>query len=793
MKTTKSPQDPRAEAMRKSNYVQGLSLIDEEVERFLPRRCVMGSRLFMSRKGANAGFHDDFPEIKPTRHEWGLGWVTHANASVEVGQITQPASLRIRDSEGRYLDLPEKPNRETWSPAGYKAEWSAPKGLVISEQLGLKKDVLLNVIRFSNPGTEPQRLKLSVMGYVTGRAKQKREDRAWKVGWNAATGLLSIEADYPRASERLHEAARKSCSLLAVHGDIAPGDPFFAGSRVQLEIRQGKLRFDEDTPNGRAEWAYEFPMDIRLRPGESKQITLAYTVYPNREMASSAMADALDKSEYWHFLAEQEWNDYLGHAAPKFESDNSDYVRLYYWNWYADRANRVEYIDHPQIPKPVVVDDKFRYLHFQATGCYARRLQMERWLTDDTCKNGLEVLLASQRPDGNCGILSDTPGAEGGMYTEMPLLTAAVWAHFEATWDRKFLKSALPTLVKYDNFFRDNRGEDNGLIRVLGMGEIGTYDDSPRCYEMGAKRWFDWNFGNQPAEPVDVNSVIYLQRRLIAKMAELVGDADTQAEFEKRAAAIKTRIEKTMWDGDRSLYTDLHGPDHKMVQAKTPAMFSPLRAGVASPARARQIIRKHLLNPKEFWGDKPMPIPSLSYDDLSYDPNVRSACASRGEISIDLVWDAITALANYGEDARASELTDRTVRMMTRDGIPTSGERYAPDGRPLGGQLYGWANLINDAIITRVLGIRPDPESETVTFSPSPPSDMRKFSLRGVRIGDTKLSFYYECNDESAVLKVENEGKHDCRVTMESREYVLAPGQSVQAARGGTGKAIEES
>ena len=772
------PVDDRATALLKGRYVQALSLKDDEVERFLPHRFVMGARLFMRQKGANANIWRDQERITPTIHEWGLGSVSYRNGLLQHGSDEHPAGLRVKDSGGKWSGPPEKPLRETWSPAGYRAEWAAPDGLLLSEEVSVLDDVLTNVVRISNPGDSPRKAALAVTGTIRQRGDYSRADREWEVSWNAVSGVLRAREDRLREKLLYPEAAVNSTRLLAVRGDFAVDAPVFAPSPELIEAGKGVREFGPHALGEHSEWAYRFTATAEIPPGQAKTVVLAYTRYPRADLAEEAMARVLKAPQKAYALAEKEWNRYFDKTCPRFRSDDPDYVSLYYWNCYGDRANRVEFIDYPTIRRPIVVDDRIRYVNFQATGCYGRRLQMERWLRDETCLNGLEVLLSSQRKDGNCGIPVDDPAAEGGMFTEMPILTAAAWAYFETTWDLGFLRRALPVLISYDGFFRDHRDADgDGLIDVLGMGEIGTYDDSPRCYEMGATGWFDWTFDNQPAEPVDVNSVIYLQRKLIARMAGLLGQGNTRREFEKRAGTLKRAMDRVMWDSARGLYCDVYGPNHERVRAKTPAIFVPLRAGLAAPGRANQVIREHMLNPQEFWSERP--IPSLSYDDKHYSAETLPACSSRGEISIDLAWDAVTALALYGEEDKAAEVTDLMVRMMVKEGRPTSGERYAPSGRPIGGCTYGWSDLINDVVITRVLGIRPDPEKREVVFAPRLPESMGRFSFSGVKIGGGELGLSCRKTRDSIELMVSNTGTKPIRIRIGDCSTELAAGRRI--------------
>ena len=97
-------------------------------------------------------------------------------------------------------------------------------------------------------------------------------------------------------------------------------------------------------------------------------------------------------------------------------------------------------------------------------------------------------------------------------------------------------------------------------------------------------------------------------RRVLGRSAEA-------EELEERARRFSEALDG-LWVEERGYYlnyrTDLGRPSGR----RSPTLFYPLLAGVAGPDRAQRMIREHLLNPAEFWGD--YVLPSTTRDDPSF-------------------------------------------------------------------------------------------------------------------------------------------------------------------------------
>jgi len=90
-------------------------------------------------------------------------------------------------------------------------------------------------------------------------------------------------------------------------------------------------------------------------------------------------------------------------------------------------------------------------------------------------------------------------------------------------------------------------------------------------------------------------------------------------------------------------------------------MFLPLWAGIPLPAgEVARVIESHMLNPDEFFRERPFP--SVSYDDPQYD----GGGYWRGRIWPHIVYWMIQALWRHGYHAEAELTADRLLAMFLR-------------------------------------------------------------------------------------------------------------------------------
>jgi len=137
-----------------------------------------------------------------------------------------------------------------------------------------------------------------------------------------------------------------------------------------------------------------------------------------------------------------------------------------------------------------------------------------------------------------------------------------------------------------------------------------------------------------------------------------------------------------LWDEDDGFYY-CRTVEGDWIRVKTNAAFVALFGGLATPERADIMVRKHLLNPNEFW--TPMPVPTVSLDDRFY-----SLDMWRGPVWHCYNHLVLDGLLRYGFRDEAEELIrrtiDATVHWYTRTG--SIWEFYDPESKVDPRELY---------------------------------------------------------------------------------------------------------
>jgi putative isomerase len=121
----------------------------------------------------------------------------------------------------------------------------------------------------------------------------------------------------------------------------------------------------------------------------------------------------------------------------------------------------------------------------------------------------------------------------------------------------------------------------------------------------------------------------------------------------------------------------------------TPACFIPLLADLPiSDEKAKDMIRKYLLDENKFFGK--IPFPSVAYDEPEYIPEKsRWELTWRGATWMPLAWFMLEILDKYGFDEEYKIAMDRIYDMMLEDG-QLSELFNSQNGKGLGVPRYGW-------------------------------------------------------------------------------------------------------
>jgi len=189
--------------------------------------------------------------------------------------------------------------------------------------------------------------------------------------------------------------------------------------------------------------------------------------------------------------------------------------------------------------------------------------------------------------------------------SQPPLLSSMVWAVYYKTRDKKWFKRAMKLVeYEYENVWMGNihlsnfRHVYNGLSRFYDINALDVLAEAESGWDMTAR--FEGKCMN--FVPVDLNCLLYLYERDLAKAYEVFGRIDLRDKYRKLAVDRAMKINELMWDEETGYYFDYNYVDKKRSHLVTTAGTFPLNVGIASneqAARVAEIVKRDL---QKKWG-----------------------------------------------------------------------------------------------------------------------------------------------------------------------------------------------
>lgn len=332
-------------------------------------------------------------------------------------------------------------------------------------------------------------------------------------------------------------------------------------------------------------------------------------------------------------------------------------------------------------------------------------VQIHMGWPSDYIRNGVIIFLKNQRADGF--IARSVPSNDWHCNEHVKPFLAQIALLVVDNYGQKdwiLNNDYMPLLKKYLDYWlvqMDSNG--NGLSEWMSAPHTGMDNQHER-----AGFWLD-----RCSEGVDLNCYLVRETRAFARLAELMGDKKTAAEYRKKSGELKTRINELMWDETDGFYYDRKVDPSKplsksaqsgarmnhyrtkgaLIPVRSASAFTTLFAEVAPADRAERIVREYLFNPREFWSEYPLAVLSKSepWYSTGYMPT-DVGCSWRANVWIPVNYMVCHGLKYYGMDREAA-----TVAYYTRDIVRKSGDREYYDsetGEGLGlDPFWGWSLL----------------------------------------------------------------------------------------------------
>jgi putative isomerase len=213
--------------------------------------------------------------------------------------------------------------------------------------------------------------------------------------------------------------------------------------------------------------------------------------------------------------------------------------------------------------------------------------------------------------------------------SEPPVGSITVLGLYQRFHERWFLQETFAPLLRWNRWWAENRDIQGYLTWGSdGNNAPANLDDASRGTRVGAilesgldnSPMYDdavYNETTHKLEFADVGlmSMYIADCDALATIADNLGEAAAANEIRERAARYRAKL-ATLWNSDAGIFLnkDLH--TGQFSSRLSPTNFYPLLAKAATPQQAEVMIKNHLLNPKEFWGE--WIIPSIARDDPAF-------------------------------------------------------------------------------------------------------------------------------------------------------------------------------
>lgn len=239
--------------------------------------------------------------------------------------------------------------------------------------------------------------------------------------------------------------------------------------------------------------------------------------------------------------------------------------------------------------------------------------------------------------------------------SQPPVGSLAVWTIYKQYKEKWLLELLYKELLTWNRWWKQNR-EDKGLL-CLGSNpyEKVTYFRSEFDTDCHYGAVLESGLDNSPMydgvpfnkqkhlleqNDVGMSSLYIMDCDYLALIAEELGYKKDVTELRKRAEYYRNNLAE-LWDDKTGFYYNRSTRDLKFNYRSSPTCFYPLLAKVPTQNQAERMIKEHLLNTDEFWGE--YVIPSVPKNDPAFKDNEYW----RGRIWAPLNFLVYLGLNNY--------------------------------------------------------------------------------------------------------------------------------------------------
>lgn len=241
----------------------------------------------------------------------------------------------------------------------------------------------------------------------------------------------------------------------------------------------------------------------------------------------------------------------------------------------------------------------------------------------------------------------------------------------------------------------DNSWEHKGVNDRFGASLESGLDNSPMYDDIP----FDPVTHQLQLWDVGLNGLYVADCEALAEIAEILGHSADAKELRLRAATVRQAMQERLWDESFGLFLNRRRDTGEFSRRLAPTHFYALLARAATDNQAERMIREHLLNPAEFWGE--WVLPSIARNDPAYPEQDYW----RGRIWGPMNFLAYISLLQYPalNDARR-ELVEKSKALLLKSWQAhghvlenynaETGDNIVAKGKHGGDSFYYWGGLL---------------------------------------------------------------------------------------------------
>ena len=258
--------------------------------------------------------------------------------------------------------------------------------------------------------------------------------------------------------------------------------------------------------------------------------------------------------------------------------------------------------------------------------------------------------------------------------SEPPVGALTVLELYRRFNERWFLEDAYEPLLRWNRWWAGHRDLQGYLVWGSdGESQQRNADDPSQGTAQGAK--FESGLDNSPMydsatydatthqmqfADVGLMSMYIADCDALAEIADTLGKDDDAKELRLRSERYRASL-ATMWVESRGIFLNKDLRNGEFSTRLSPTNLYPLLAKAATPAQADRMIKEHLLNPSEFWGD--WILPSIARNDPAYkDQNYW-----RGRVWGPMNYLVYLGLRNYEEPSVREAFARKSMRLFEKE------------------------------------------------------------------------------------------------------------------------------